>query len=151
MPRCWLIVVLSGCLCIAGCGPSASERLVGKWKYDVAEAAKDKIQDSDVPHAVGKPLLGIMETIGARLEMEIEFKADGTMTISAGGDQKLEVVSRTWEVVEAEGDQVTLRLGKPGDPNSMNRQVTFVDDDHFEFAPPGLGGKTLLFARTKEE
>lgn len=151
MQRSSLMIVLPICLGLVGCGPSAAEKLLGKWRYDVTKAMRDTMEEQQGPQPGQPTLLGFMDALGMNLEVEVHFKEDGTLKLSAGGDGKWEMASRTWEVVGVDGQKLTLELGRLDDGETVTREITFLDDDHLEFAPPGLQNHKLVFARVKED
>ena len=151
MHRVSLTIALLACLGLAGCGQSASQRLVGKWKSDLAKAAKGAVWETDGPASATGTMLGLAEAVGMKMEMEIEFKADQTMTTSATWFWTETSGTMDWEVARVDGGTVTVAIRWPDDRNATELQIIFVDEDHFQLAPPGGGGKSFVFTRLKEE
>ncbi|MHC4181139.1 MAG: PAP/fibrillin family protein [Planctomycetota bacterium] len=156
MKRLSLIVALLGCLLAAGCGQSASERLVGKWAYDVLERAQGTDGEQGAAGGAKEAILGVAQAMGVTAGMEIEFRDDQTVTMSASLFRAKTPLSSKrgsmhWKVAKEEGETVTVEIRLPGDQNARKLEVTFVDEDHLRVAAPGTGGKSFVFTRVKQE
>ena len=129
-----------------GCAPSATERLIGQWKFDAAKPAAATDEKPSGLDAAKSALLGVASAI---IEPEIEFKRDHTLTMSfafgapASGPWK-------WKVVEEEGNQATVEIYDTRDYLLGNPRLTFLDNDHIQFAPLG-NAKMGVFRRVKAE
>lgn len=151
MQRLSLIVALLACLGVAGCAPSASEKLVNKWEYDRMDEGQKGSGDQDFAGRMREAAVGVAEAAAMKLGMEVEFKADQTVTMSVSLFGAKTSGRIEWEVVNEEGETATVEIRR-GDGQYVQRlQITFVDDDHIRIAPPGNEGKSLAFARVKQE
>ncbi len=126
-----LMVLLS--LTLAGCGNSATKRLIGKWKWD--------------------PLKGIAKDFGIQTEMGMifEFKSDQTLNVSATGIPAPFSGSMTWKTLESQGDKLTIEITNPKENTPSKVQITFTDNDHLQFIPPDMKTKPMEFERVKEK
>ena len=149
MRRMLLPLMLAACLAVVGCGRSPSQKLLGKWRYDPIGAAGPSDEPSDGAGLAEQFMAGAVDAFSAMTTMEVEFKDDGTM--SANWMLVTSDGTIHWKVVEVEADQVTLTLSGQDGRNAVDTTITFVDDDHLKFAPPGAAGKTLLFERVVSE
>ena len=151
MQRLSLIVALLACLSVAGCAPSASEKLVGKWEYDRMADAQEGSGDQDFAGRMREAAVGVAEAAAMKLGMEVEFKTDQTVTMSVSLFGAKTSGRIEWEVVKVEGETATVEIRRPDGQYVQRLQITFVDDDHIRIAPPGNEGKSLAFARVKQE
>ena len=151
MQRLSLTVVLCTCLAVAGCSPSASQKLVGKWKYDALNPAEQPDGEQDTSGAVKDAVLGLAQAMGMKAGMEIEFKDDQTMTTSASWLFGETSGQMRWKVVEVKDETVTVEVRRGEDQNASQWQITFIDQDHFRFTPPGTEAKSIVFTRVKQE
>ncbi|MEE8451217.1 MAG: hypothetical protein V3R99_04850 [Thermoguttaceae bacterium] len=143
------MLIVSTCLGLVGCGQSASDKLIGRWQYNpIGKVESSDKQTGGVGTAKGL-VAGAVETLGRMTALELEFTSD--RTLSAGWLRVTVPGTIYWSVGEVDGDQVTLKVGGQDGKNTIDMKITFVDDDHFRFAPPGAGGKTLLFERVASE
>ena len=83
MLKCRLALFALVSLTLVGCG-NPSSRLIGKWKFDAGKAiAQAAGENKDGPGAAA--MAGMAQMMGAKMEMIVEFKADGAASISATG------------------------------------------------------------------
>jgi len=137
------MLVVSACLTLVGCGQSPSEKLIGKWQYNPIGQSESSEEQSEGLFA------GAVEAFGQMTTLELDFKSD--QTLSAGWLRVTAPGTIYWSVGETDGDQVTLKVGGQDGNKTVDMKITFVDDDHFQFAPPGAAGKALLFERVAPE
>jgi len=146
-----LITMLLGCVATAGCAPTASERLVGKWEWDLLDRAQQARAKQEGTGGMKETLLGIAEAAGLKLGMQIEFRDDQTVTMSASLIGTATSGPMQWKVAKVEEDTVTVEIRRPNEQSARSLLITFVDEDHFQLTPPGTGDKSLLFTRVKQE
>jgi hypothetical protein len=125
--RLFLIVLLS--ITLAGCNKSAPERLIGKWKF--------------------KKLDAISKDLGVNMEMIFEFKSDQTGNFTTTGLLPF-AGPITWKTLETKGNNLTIEITNPKEKIPGKVQITFTDNDHILFSPPGSMGKSMEFEREKE-
>jgi hypothetical protein len=148
MRKSCLILLVLFSISMTGCGNSASQRLIGKWKFDAAKAAGKLIgEDKDGKAAAA---LGMMQAMGMKMEMVIEFKADKTANVTTTGLPTPFAGTVTWKEIEAQGDKLTIEITNPKEKNPSKVQITFIDNDHLQFSPPDTNAKSMDFERVKE-
>jgi hypothetical protein len=143
----WMVLVLLT-LASVGCGNSASQKLIGKWKFDAAKAASKMVGDKADGKAAAA--LGMMQTMGMKMEMVLEFKADHTANFTATGIPSPFPDSINWKVIESQGDKVTVEFNNSKENKTNKVQITFTDNDHLQFSPPDSSAKSWEFERVKE-
>jgi hypothetical protein len=141
-----LIVVAGIALACAGCSPAA--RLHGQWQVDT-----NKLK-SDLAAAKDNPLAGLAAGFMAMVEMNLEFKADGTCSGTATMLGQSKTAAGTWRYVENDGEVIVIAVKMDDQPEEREVRVKFSDDDHLEMVPPvdaakAAGGTTLPFTRVK--
>jgi len=151
MRRFALITTLLGCVATAGCAPTASEKLVGKWDYNLLDRAKQAGGEQQGSGGVKETLLGAAEAAGLKVGMEIEFRDDQTVTMSASLIGTATSGPMEWKVAQVDGQTVTVEIRRRNEQTARSLQITFVDEDHFWLTPPGTGDSSLLFTRVKQE
>jgi hypothetical protein len=145
-----LILALLAWSGVTGCAPSASQKLVGKWEYDVLHRAQQGSGKQD-GGGVKQTILGLAQAAGVKVGMEIEFKGDQTVTMSASAVGTATSGPMHWKVTKADGQTATVEIRRPNEESPRKLQITFVDEDHIRLAPPGTGDESLLFTRVKQE
>ena len=93
----------------AGCGPSAADRLVGRWKgsvqIDQAEADRQlEAKTSPLEKGMGRFLLSGLKS----MKMTMEFQSDGQMTMSLAAGPLNRESRATWKVVHGDAEKVTI-------------------------------------------
>jgi hypothetical protein len=146
-----LITPLLASLGAAGCAPTPSERLVGKWEYNLLDRAKPTGGQQQGSGGLRETLWGIAEAAGLKVGMQVEFRDDQTVTMSASlfGTKPLEPME--WKVAKVDGDVMTVEIRRPSEQAARNLQITLVDDDHFRLTLPGTEDRSLLFTRVRQE
>ncbi|MCC6126373.1 MAG: hypothetical protein IT426_15555 [Pirellulales bacterium] len=148
MRKTCLILMVLFSFSMAGCGNSTSQRLIGKWKFDAAKAAGKLIgEDKDGKAAAA---LGMMQAMGMKMEMVIEFKADKTANVTTTGLPSPFSGVVSWKVTEAQGDKLTIEITNPKENKTSKVQITFTDNDHLQFSPPDANAKSMEFERVKQ-
>lgn len=148
-----LILIVLFSFFLAGCGNSASKRLVGKWKYDFAKTAAkaaDKMT-GEVKDGKGAAALAMAQALGMKMEMIFEFKSDQTVNVSATGIPAPFSGPMTWKTLESQGDKLTIEITNPKEKTPSKVQITFTDNDHLQFIPPDSTVKSMEFERIKEK
>ena len=139
-PRLLVATILLAAACFTGCGGSPSAKLVGKWKMSGLSGADDN------------PLAGLFKL----MNLSIEFKADGSCTMSIEGLGQTQSQIGTWKFVKSDGNDLVISMKLPPATQEGEVRIAFQDNDHCSFIPPaGLdkgGGKDMpkaIFAREK--
>jgi hypothetical protein len=134
-------VVLAGvfAVALAGCGKSAEERLVGKWKgkVELNEEAITKELAKTGDDASAKQVFEALQS----MEVDIEFAADGKLSMSAAaqtpaGDDTQSITGK-WQVVSQDGDQITIESIYEGEKEPEQIDIKLEGDDAFSTRPPG--------------
>ena len=133
------VVVVLCCVMFAGCGPSASRKLVGRWQCNLAETSRQQGNRENLDNPVAAGLAAIFT-------IELAFEADGMVAATRGGSQKL--WTKQWKVTNVEGQKVTIELCDTDDTNPQVELLTFDGDDHFTYT---WLGKSVTFTRVKEQ
>ena len=131
-----LMVLLA--LTLAGCGNSASQRLIGKWKCDFAKAAAKaagKMTEKE-EDARAAAVLNMVQAMGMKMEMILEFKSDQTLNVTTNGIPSPFSGPMTWKTIEGQGDKLTIEITNPKEKTPSKVQITFNDNDHLQFIPP---------------
>lgn len=143
----WALLVMP---VFAGCGPSASSRLLGKWELDVTKSISDFTAGKDEP---GTPFVaGIMKEEAKDVKVEIEFEAGGVMTITAPSFVgKPHTRNGTWKVSRVSGNKVTIWRKLDGDSADHEAKLKFVDNDTLEMPLPVFNSTKIpaTFRRAK--
>ncbi|HTN76351.1 MAG TPA: hypothetical protein VL096_13930 [Pirellulaceae bacterium] len=111
-----------------GCGPSVKDKLTGKWrgklKLDPAAVEKKKAEaDNPIVAAAAEALVKEVERSAS---LDVDFKADGTMTEDLHFGERSEHAAGSWEVKSVEGNKVVLLLKKTKGNDDFN--LTLADD-----------------------
>jgi len=145
MRRFLCVTALLGCLVLAGCGPSPSEKatrqLIGKWECHASTIDPEGLKPLE------QFVLKAAQKVDAKFELTI--RDPGTMTLRIVPSPKEQEWSKKWRVIAVEGDQVTTELTNLDDESVEVQRITLVDADHFKFRPPNFS-KELLFLRVQE-
>jgi hypothetical protein len=132
---------------LAGCG-SPADRLAGRWKCNLLDEAA-----RSAPAGLnGAAAAGMFAQMGMKLEMEIDFRRDGTLNVTAAAPMAgLTQGGGYWSVAEAKDDTllVDLRRAKDDEPSQM--KVAFVDADSFLLSSTQEGSPALTFTRVKDK
>jgi len=124
----WLLVAV--CLLLAGCGPTAKDRLVGRWsggvQFDDAAVQRklDEEGSNPIKEAIVKKALEAFES-GT---ITLEFKADGSYTSTTQLGPFSDDDYGTWEVINEKPQQATVRLTSH-EGNVQETAVVFADQD----------------------
>jgi hypothetical protein len=141
----WLIALLivgAGLAC-AGCDPAAG--LHGKWQLDLGPSATN-------PQA-GTP--ASVQSL-SRFAPTVEFKADGTCSVSAGGILgSTRSLAGAWRFVKQEGNELVIAVKAEGESDEREVRVKLTDDNHLEMPLPVpipiIGAKAIPFERVKPQ
>jgi hypothetical protein len=108
----WLWWMVATVLLIGGCGPTAKDKLVGKWagsvRFDDA-AVQRKLEEggnNPIKEAIVRKILEALESGTVALE----FKRDGSYTLTSRLGSLSENSYGTWEVVAETAQQATIRM-----------------------------------------
>ncbi len=137
------VVVLLCCVVFAGCGPSASRKLIGQWQCNPAEALRQQGNQENL----NNPMAAGLEAMMANFTLGLAFEADGTVTATMGGSKEL-AWTKHWKVTNVEGQKVTIELCDTDGSNTEVKLLAFVDDDHFTCT---WLRKPLTFTRVREQ
>jgi hypothetical protein len=139
MSRFRLAILVLLALTFAGCGKSASERLIGKWQFDAAKEFGKIEKDFGESNILGIP--------GVKMVMTIQFDADHT------GNFEIPLLSGpiTWKVLETHGEKLTIEITNPKEAKPSKVEIAFLDDDRMEFKNSDMGGRSLSLERVKEK
>lgn len=141
--RIWLPLMLLA-LALTGCNPAA--KLVGKWEVDM-DQAKAQVDQSN-------PLAAFAAGMMSMMKVEMDFKADGTLTVGASVLGQSQTSTGSWKYVKTDGDAMVLSVKMEKDAQEREMRVKFKDEDHMEMAPPvgsDQGQQALLFKRVKSD
>jgi len=141
-----LPLLLATSLASAGCNPAA--RLLGQWEVDTTKLK------ANLGAAKDNPLAGLAAGFLAMMDVNMEFKADGTCSVAVSALGQSKTVAGKWRFVKAEGDEIVIAVKMDDKPEEREMRVKFVDDDHLEMLPPvdaasAAGGQTMPFIRVK--
>jgi hypothetical protein len=106
----WLILLVAMLAC--GCGPTAKDKLVGKWTGNVRfddEAVQQRLeQDGNNPikEAIVKKVMEALES-GT---LSLEFKADGSYTSTSRLGPFSDDDYGSWEVIDETAQRATIRM-----------------------------------------
>ena len=112
----------------------AKDRLVGKWQAKIELDEEKMIQlmiDQGTPEELIDMILPTVKEQFANALVKVEFKADGTAVFDAEGLPQAEGGDESqWEVVEEDGDKVTVK-GTDEDGTEEIMTIEFDGDDKF--------------------
>jgi len=143
-----LLVIAALPITIVGCGNSAQDKLVGKWKAssDLNEQAvqlmlKDAGNDPQKLQIANATIQAYRATT-----MDIEFKGDGTM-ISQG---EIGEIAGTWQVVQEQGNAVTI-VTEEGDKGAQEIELSLENKNsfHVKLAGPVADFGVMRFKRIR--
>jgi hypothetical protein len=140
----WLTVLLvaGAAVACAGCDPAAG--LHGQWQLDTSSSAN--------PQA-GTPAR-VMSF--ARFAPTVEFKADGTCSVSAGGVLgPARSLNGVWRFVKKDGNELVIAVTPEGTTDEHEVRVKLTDDNHLEMPLPVpipmIGTAAIPFERVKPQ
>ena len=115
------------CAGLAGCGssapPAAVERLPGKWHGEMI-VYEDAVQGKLPPEKIAEL---------SAMQMDFEFRPDGTMALSGDHQGQAYTTQGQWQMVKQEGDLLTIKsIEKGGGAKDIN--IEFDGTDTF-FVP----------------
>ena len=117
---------------LAGCNPAA--KAIGKWEADFSKAVAPA-EDS------GHPLAAAMASVVSVLEIQWEFKSDGTCAFTGSFFGTSNTSRGNWRYAKSEGKTLILMVRREGSEKEHELRLDFQDNDHFEILPPeGMGG-----------
>ena len=94
------VVALAG---LSGCGssapPAAVERLPGKWHGEMI-VYEDAVQGKLPPEKIAEL---------SAMQMDFEFRPDGTMALSGAHQGQAYTTQGEWQMVKQEGDLLTIK------------------------------------------
>lgn len=141
-----LIAVLP--ITMIGCGNSAQDKLVGKWKAN-SELNEQAVQQMLLDAGNDLQKVQIAESIihaYRATTMDIEFKDDGTM-ISQG---EIGEIAGTWQVVQEQGKKVTI-VTEEGNKGAQEIELSLENKNSFyvELAGPVANFGVMRFKRIR--
>jgi hypothetical protein len=119
-----VVVLLVG---VVGCGssapPAAIERLPGKWHGEMI-VYEDAVQGKLPPEKIAEL---------SAMQMDFEFRQDGTMALSGDHKGQAYTTQGQWQMVKQEGDNLTIKsIEQGGSEKDIN--IEFDGSDTF-FVP----------------
>ena len=118
-----------------GCNPAAG--LHGQWQLD-----SSKLQGGAAK---------LLSLTGSKVQLE--FKADGTCSATAGILGQSRTYPGQWRFVKKDGNALVINVKMEGDAEERELRVTLTDDDHLEMPLPvqvaGLGDQKVPLIRVK--
>jgi hypothetical protein len=113
---------------VATAGKYDEGTLVGTWDFDMVKMYQQAMEAAGQEMPPGMDI----ETVLQGSYMRITFNKDGTYAVDskAMGSQNAE--AGTWEVVEKEGDTITVKSTNPDKGQEQVVKVTFIDSDHID-------------------
>jgi hypothetical protein len=137
------LVVLAACT-LAGCNPAA--KLIGKWEADFSKVALPA-------EATGNPLAAMAASMMSSVKLQMEFKGDGTCTVTGSFFGQSNTTTAKWRYLKSEGQTLVLMVKGQNQEKEQELRVNFIDNDTLEMVPPeGTAGPTdqkLPFKRIK--
>ncbi len=123
----WTLPVLGLVSGLAGCGssapPAAIERLPGKWHGEMI-VYEDAVQGKLPPEKIAEL---------SAMQMDFEFRQDGTMALSGDHKGQAYTTQGQWQMVKQEGDNLTIKsIEQGGSEKDIN--IEFDGSDTF-FVP----------------
>lgn len=118
------VVLLVG---VVGCGssapPAAVERLPGKWHGEMI-VYEDAVQGKLPPEKIAEL---------SAMQMDFEFRQDGTMALSGDHKGQAYTTRGQWQMVKQEGDNLTIKSVEQGG-SEKDINIEFDGSDTF-FVP----------------
>jgi hypothetical protein len=106
----WTLPVLLIAGGMVGCGssapPAAVERLPGKWHGEMI-VYEDAVQGVLPPEKIAEL---------SQMQMDFEFRPDGTMALSGAHQGQAYTTQGKWQMVKQEGDLLTIKSFEQGGP-----------------------------------
>jgi len=150
MQRRWTAVALGLALWAAGCGASPEARLAGKWKLDLASAAADAAKQKGGDDAMAAGMANMLGAMGMKLEIEFDFRRDGTAVISGGMFGQNKSGTARWKVLKSEGDTLTIELSGDKPQETAKLSVKFLDNDRIQVNPTEGSKTPMVLTRAKD-
>ena len=104
----WLLPVAVAAAGLVGCGspapPAAVERLPGKWHGEMI-VYEEAVQGVLPPEKIAE-----LE----QMQMDFEFRADGTMALSGAHQGQAYTTQGQWQMIKQEGDLLTIQSVEEG-------------------------------------
>ncbi|HEX5102392.1 MAG TPA: hypothetical protein VFV87_01180, partial [Pirellulaceae bacterium] len=95
-----LLLLATAAAAAAGCSPAA--RLHGKWAVDTAKLQAQATGDQK------NPLAGLAAGFLSMIQVNLEFKADGTCSASVEALGQTKSTNGAWRFVKADGDSLVI-------------------------------------------
>ena len=143
-----LLVIAVLPITMIGCGNSAKDKLVGKWKASSElneQAVQQMFQDAGNDPLKVQIASATIQAYRATT-MDIEFKRDGTM-ISQG---EIGQIAGIWQVVQEQGNKVTI-VTEEGDKGAQEIELSLENKNSFyvELAGPVANFGVMRFKRIR--
>jgi hypothetical protein len=128
--RKWGWVTVVAALLVSGCGPTAKDKLVGKWtggvRFDQAAVQRklDEGGNNPIKEAIVRKILEALET-GT---IDLEFKKDGSYTSTSRLGPWSENNYGRWEVLEESAQRATIRMTDQAG-RVLDTAIVFADTD----------------------
>lgn len=108
LERIWAASIVIAAAALAGCGssdpPAAVERLPGKWHGQMI-VYEDAVQGKLPPEKIAEL---------AQMQMDFEFRSDGTMALSGENQGQAYTTQGQWQMIKQEGDLLTIKSVEQG-------------------------------------
>jgi hypothetical protein len=123
----WLLAAVVTAAGLVGCGssapPAAVERLPGKWHGEMI-VYEDAVQGVLPPEKIAE-----LE----KMQMDFEFRSDGTMALSGAHQGQAYTTQGQWQLIKQEGDLLTIKSVEEGG-GAKDINIEFDGSDTF-FVP----------------
>jgi hypothetical protein len=123
----WLLSAAIATAGLVGCGspapPAAVERLPGKWHGEMI-VYEDAVQGVLLPEKIAE-----LE----KMQMDFEFRTDGTMALSGAHQGQAYTTQGQWQMIKQEGDLLTIKSVEEGG-GAKDINIEFDGSDTF-FVP----------------
>ena len=110
---------------LAGCGgsapPQAVERLPGLWHGEMI-VYEDSVQGRLPPEKIAEL---------TQMQMDFEFRPDGTMALSGMNEGKAYTTEGRWSMVKQEGNLLTIQSTEQGQQAAKDINIEFDGSDTF--------------------
>lgn len=138
---------------------SAKEQLVGAWSgsivLDAKKLSEQLAAEGTSPEKIEAAVNQAAERV-RKVELELEYKADGTYAATFRHDQRARTEQGQWEVIGQKEQKVTVRSTSPRGEAERTETFTLelLDGDHIRLTQPDLEKANIKhfdFTRKKTE
>ena len=128
--RAFLPLSLLAVIAIVGCG-SASQRVVGTWKGDIAASIKTDKKDDSLAQSFANGVKGFISSFVGPLTFEFNDKGRYKMTMNVGSQEGTYTVSGNEVKVDSDDGKNHSIFIMSDDGKSMTSKKDFKSDDVF--------------------